>query len=119
MKAQGLPLNTIVLGALALLVLVLLAAAFVPSIGNMFRSMLGITGTGNETFIQQCQLACQNLDNKYTQSTFTTAAQGSSFCTSTYGGKHCYHVITCTAHTIDGKTVTVDSSCCGGSCTFT
>jgi hypothetical protein len=76
-KAQGLPLNTIVLGALAVLVLVILAAAFVPSIRDVFMNLLGFSSDP----YAMCETACGNLQGRYsTIATAISAIQGSQFC---------------------------------------
>ena len=78
MKAQGLPLNTIVLGALAVLVLVILAAAFVPSIRDVFLNLLGFS-TDPYTM---CENYCNALQSRYsTAATANSAILSSQFCT--------------------------------------
>jgi hypothetical protein len=119
MKAQGLPLNTIVLGALAVLVLVILAAAFVPSIRNVFLTMLGYGGDAYST----CESHCTALSGKWSSNTASSGVCGSSFCqladldadgdTDATGDtaaqtEYCpYYVSSCTLTTTDGVTVTV------------
>jgi hypothetical protein len=105
MRAQGLPLNTIVLGALAVLVLVLLAAAFVPSVGNMFRSLLFIGGDP----VSRCNLACIGLDWKYADTTTALTAAQSSFCDFDPGdGSECDVLITCQLRLTTGAVYQVD-----------
>ena len=80
MKAQGLPLNTIVLGALAVLVLVILAAVFVPGVGGMFRTMFGMSPDAYTT----CETYCTAMNNKYsTAGTAISAVGGSAYCRTT------------------------------------
>ena len=117
MKAQGLPLNTIVLGALAVLVLVLLAAAFVPSIGNMFKNMFAISG-GSGSFAEQCQLACQSMDYKYVSTSGTGVVTSGQYCTmEDSDGYHCNYRsgeegvgVECTIHSTDSKIITISTT---------
>ncbi len=106
MKAQGLPLNTIVLGALAVLVLVLLAAVFVPGIGNLIPTL----DTGD--FVQQCNTKCQGMNLVYSSSTTETFIEGTDFCTmlDADGTTNCPSVISCTISSIDGFSLTIDEA---------
>jgi len=110
MKAQGLPLNTIVLGALAVLVLVLLAAVFVPGIGNLIPTL----DTGD--FVQQCNTKCQGMNLMYSSSTDSSFIENTDFCTmlDADGTTECGDVMTCTINSIDGHTLTIsDKADCG------
>ncbi len=115
MKAQGLPLNTIVLGALAVLVLVILAAVFVPGIGNMFRSIFGLAP---DAYVN-CQTYCTGLSNIYSsETTAVAAARGSNFCSdpdpSNTATTDCGDYITtgCAFSLSGGEIITIK----GGSC---
>jgi hypothetical protein len=57
-RAQGLPLNTIVLAVVALIVLVVVVIAFVPAVGNLFGTMMGTAPTGDA---DTCQIHCSML----------------------------------------------------------
>jgi hypothetical protein len=111
MRAQGLPLNTIVLGALAVLVLVLLAAAFVPSVGNMFRSLMFAGGTDP---VSRCNLACINLDWKYADMDTASAAATGTYCGYDAGSGTCQTVIACTFRLTNGTsgTIPLDAANC-------
>jgi hypothetical protein len=109
MKAQGLPLNTIVLGALAVLVLVILAAVFVPGVGNMFRSIFNLAPDA----YTNCQTVCTGLSNRYSAASVAGAAGiASSYCvdpdpTDTLTDT-CYDYIqTCTITLTDGSLITL------------
>jgi len=65
MKGQGLPINTIVLAILALLVLVILAAIFVPGFRSLLMSMFVPTPGGEQTFASSCNQWCTDLNNKF------------------------------------------------------
>ncbi len=84
MKGQGLPINTIVLGALALLVLVLIAAAFIPSVGKFFKGMLGISKSVEadeatiQAFSQSCDQICEQMDGQYTAAQLPSVILSSS-----------------------------------------
>lgn len=74
-KGQGLPLRTVVVGALVLLVLVLVSGFFIPGVGNMFSSILNIVPSGGQnmtysTFRSKCQSYCSTV-----QASFTSATQ--------------------------------------------
>lgn len=56
MKGQGLPINTIVLAVLALLVLVILAAIFVPGFRSLLVGIL-MPAPGN---VDQFRMTCEN-----------------------------------------------------------
>ncbi len=84
MKGQGLPINTIVLGALALLVLVLIAAAFIPSVGKFFKGMLGISKSVEadeatiQAFSQSCDQICEQMDGQYSHDQLSSVVSSSS-----------------------------------------
>lgn len=61
MKGQGLPLNFIVLGALALLVLVVVIAYFVTGGASIFQQ------TSDTQVQQQCNSLCANVQTVYAQ----------------------------------------------------
>jgi hypothetical protein len=67
-KGQGLPLSTIVIAALALLVLILIAAAFIPAVGDALRAMLGIAReapadeTKRAAFAEKCRVSCAGME---------------------------------------------------------
>ncbi|RLG18803.1 hypothetical protein DRN75_00690 [Nanoarchaeota archaeon] len=61
MKGQGLPLNFIVLGALALLVLVVVIAYFVTGGASIFQQ------TSDTQVQQQCNSLCANIQTVYAQ----------------------------------------------------
>lgn len=70
-KGQGLPLKTIVVGALVLLVLVLISGFFIPGVGRMFTSMMriGPSAGGNmsvSTFRSKCQGFCSSVKAGFT-----------------------------------------------------
>ena len=107
-KAQGLPLNTIVLGALAVLVLVILAAAFVPSIRDVFTNMLGFSSDPYAT----CETACGNLQSRYsTQTTAQSAVVSSQFCSEDCPGNG--YKTDCTVALVNGTTSVVIDDCTG------
>lgn len=112
MKAQGLPLNTIVLGALAVLVLVLLAAAFVPGVGGFFATLFGLTPTDPVTI---CNNYCNQLNYQYTTDTSLQAAlPNHPFCsdqdTDTAGIQDCGTYVQCTPKLSDGTDATTLTS---------
>ena len=61
MKGQGLPLNFIVLGALALLVLVVVIAYFVTGGASIFQQ------TSDTDVRNQCNSLCANIQTVYAQ----------------------------------------------------
>lgn len=69
MKGQGLPINTIVLAILALLVLVILAAIFVPGFRNLITSMFTPVPSEIQNFASSCNEWCKALTNKYDRGT--------------------------------------------------
>lgn len=82
-KGQGLPLKTIVVGALALLVLVLVSGFFIPSVGRMFQRMVGIgqqPGQEVSNFRSNCENWCSQLKASYDDAT-DSAIQYSAYCT--------------------------------------
>lgn len=110
MKAQGLPLETIVLGALAVLVLVILAAVFIPGVGNMFRSIFGLAPNA----YSNCQTTCTGLSNVYSSiETAGTAAENSAYCddpepTVDTATDTCFDYVTaCTVTLSGGATITI------------
>jgi hypothetical protein len=56
-KSQGLPLNTIVLGAIAILVLVVIAVAVIPAMGGIFSA----TSAGDVTDVDTCEHNCRMM----------------------------------------------------------
>ena len=65
MKGQGLPKNTIVLAILALLVLVILAAIFVPGFRSLLMSIILPAPTEEQTFTRSCNEWCKDLNNRF------------------------------------------------------
>ncbi|MCW1301216.1 MAG: hypothetical protein QXX71_01965 [Candidatus Nanoarchaeia archaeon] len=81
MKAQGLPINTIVLAILALLVLVILAAVFVPGFRSLITSILSPAPTSIEQFTSLCtDQYCKALDDRYEPGTLANLKY-SDWCT--------------------------------------
>ena len=83
-KAQGLPLNFIVLAAIAALVLILVIAFTVgggaPFLSKIFKS--GTTAIGDE--IETVKTACTNLCAQAQTISSTGAWKGTSFCSRTF-----------------------------------
>ena len=65
-KAQGLPLNLIVIGALALLVLMILGGVLIMGGGSMMQGLTGMAPEEEEVAIQSllntCQSRCRSAD---------------------------------------------------------
>ena len=81
MKGQGLPINTIVLAILALLVLVILAAIFVPGFRNLIASLFGAGVTSVEAAKETCRTRyCAMLDQAYSATTLVDI-KNSEWCT--------------------------------------
>jgi len=81
MKGQGLPINTIVLAILALLVLVILAAIFVPGFRNLIASLFGAGVTSVEAAKETCRTRyCAMLDQAYSATTLQDI-KNSEWCT--------------------------------------
>ncbi len=68
-RAQGLPMNTLVLGALALLVLIGMVTIFASGGGSIFGSLGTITSGATPSGVSQartvCDTACSNLRLAY------------------------------------------------------
>jgi len=83
-KAQGLPLNFIVLAAIAALVLILIIAFTVgggaPFLSRIFKS--GTTAVGDE--IETVKTTCTNLCTQAQTISTTGAWKGTSFCSRTF-----------------------------------
>jgi len=66
MKAQGLPMNFLVLGALAVLVLVVVGGAFMSGgtsiFGGIAQFFTTTASTPQDQIISVCQTSCENLD---------------------------------------------------------
>lgn len=112
MKAQGLPLNTIVLGALAVLVLVILAAVFVPGIGSMFASIFGLAPDA----YTNCQTTCTGLSGRFSSATIAAnAAKNSAYCADPVPAddvtETCFDYIThCTVSLTGGDVIKIGES---------
>ena len=128
MKAQGLPLNTIVLGALAVLVLVLLAAAFVPGVGSMFSSIFGATPSSESAFATNCINYCSILTqiaSGQSTSAATSTIRTSDYCLQTLsveggGVNYCYDFTDCEVTASTGnQTGKIDSTWCQGTGVWT
>ncbi len=85
MKAQSLPMNALVLGALALLVLIALTTMWVTGGGNIFSGFAQIVGSATPSTLSQAKLACksycadlQKLELTYEQ------VQDHKFCAKTF-----------------------------------
>ena len=61
-RAQGLPMNALVLGALAILVLVALIAMFVGG-GNPLNAFSDIIGGSSPSTVSQARIICQSACN--------------------------------------------------------
>jgi len=135
-KAQGLPLNVLVLGALAILVLVVLGGAFMVGGGSIFANiarflMPHVGGAELNSMRQTCEGYCTNLQGRAYSSPdeAKNSARNNLFClqyynTTAYQGTdedHCYPQtptqgndllsITCTITTATG-TVTIGEDEC-------
>jgi hypothetical protein len=89
-KSQGLPLNTIVLGAIAILVLVVIAVAVIPAMGGIFQAAdLGTSGD-----LDICQHYCEMIR---TSKSYAYQAGPSQYCDS-----NCIGVVQCI---INGETI--------------
>lgn len=82
-KAQGLPLNLIVLAAIAALILVLVIAFTIGGAGTFFKQIFnrGITAVGDD--VDGAKTNCQNWCTQAQQLTTTAAWKASSYCTKT------------------------------------
>jgi hypothetical protein len=101
-KAQGLPLNAIVLGILALLVLVVIGAAWIVGGGNIFRGFSQIIRGQTPGTLTQAQASCQQLCTNIKTGVIATVGdiQRSDYCTRTFDlsqqspsyavNEHCY-----------------------------
>jgi hypothetical protein len=80
-KAQGLPLNMIVLAVIAALILVLVIAFTIGGAGTFFSKIFkgGITAVGDETSVVQD--ACRADCTRAQQSVSTVAWKTTSYCT--------------------------------------
>jgi hypothetical protein len=85
-KAQGLPLNAIVLGILALLVLVVIGAAWIVGGGNIFRGFSQIIRGQTPGTLTQAQASCQQLCTNIKTGVIATVGdiQRSDYCTRTF-----------------------------------
>ncbi len=79
-KAQGLPLNLIVLAVIAALILVLIIAFTIGGAGSFFSKIFksGTTAVGDETSVVQD--ACRADCTRAQQSTSTLAWKSTSYC---------------------------------------
>ncbi|MCW1296346.1 MAG: hypothetical protein OH319_01555 [Candidatus Parvarchaeota archaeon] len=143
-KAQGLPLNAIVLGILALLVLVVVGAAWIVGGGNIFRGFSQIIRGQTPGTLTQAQASCQQLCTNiktgvvpniesiprtdYCTKTFDLSQQNPSYAVN----EHCYGSesglvdsrnspvttevldIPCTITLTNGSSVILDATCCTG-----
>jgi len=111
-KAQGLPMNTLVIGALALLVLIGMSAMWVTGGGNIFQGFSNIIGGSSPSTLSQAKISCQSLCNDLKTATPSREQFNKHrYCTKTfdlsqelgegYEAMHCY-----------GETI-------GEACTFT
>ncbi|MFH0868663.1 MAG: hypothetical protein V1839_00375 [archaeon] len=83
-KAQGLPLNLIVLAAMAALILVLVVAFTIGGGSNFFSKIFktGTTSIGDE--ISVVQAACNNLCEQAKTAATSPAWTSSAYCTKKY-----------------------------------
>jgi len=79
-KAQGLPLNFIVLAAIAVLILVLVVAFVVGGGGGLLGQLFQSGPTAKETIVNNCRTDC----NKLQVISSTTQYTMSSYCSKTY-----------------------------------
>ena len=79
-KAQGLPLNFIVLAAIAVLILVLIVAFVVGGGGGLLGQLFQTGPTPKETIVKNCDIACNELQTITSTTQFTV----SKYCTKTY-----------------------------------
>ena len=145
-KAQGLPLNAIVLGILALLVLVVIGAAWIVGGGNIFRGFSQIIRGQTPGTLTQAITSCEQLCTNIRMGVISSPAdiQRSEYCTRTFDlsqqnptyavNEHCYGGettlkdktgapvttdvldVACTIQLTNGSSVIVNSTCCTGSC---
>lgn len=120
MKAQGLPMSTLVIGALALLVLIGVATMWISGGSSIFEGFAQITGGATPSTISQAKTACKSFcaDLKIVEPTYTQL-MSHNFCSKTYdlsdeGGTtadHCFDLDTiseeCTFAASDGRMHTV------------
>jgi hypothetical protein len=117
MRAQGLPINFIVLAALAILILIL-AAGFVIAGGGSVGGALGPTQVRNT-----CSGYCNTLQNQVIaygkgDSAATNAVMNSQWCKNKFivtglsGNQSCYQLTSCVATFGDGQTQTIGSAEC-------
>ena len=85
MKAQGLPITTIVIGALALLVLIGVATMWITGGGNIFQGFSQITGGATPSDVLQAKTSCKSYCNdlKSLNPTYTQTLNH-NFCTKTF-----------------------------------
>jgi len=120
-NAQGLPMNTLVLGALALLVLIVLSAMWVTGGGNIFQGFSNIIGGTTPSTLSQAKISCQSYCNdlKTIQPT-RTQFNKHKYCTKTFDlskelgqgneARHCYGETIgepCTFTNDEGKTISI------------
>jgi len=84
MKAQGLPLNILVIGAMALIVLVLIGFAFQTQFSGALNKMFGFTRTATpddlNLHISTCRQECDRMPPFITKDEFVT----STYCKKTF-----------------------------------
>ncbi len=96
MKSQGLPINTIVLGGIGVIVLIILAVVFVPAMGDIFGTIGGVSGQGGETFLSDCNLKCMTLSSRYSSISVARSAAVGTFCSHTDDlGNGCQYYMEC------------------------
>lgn len=103
MRGQGLPLNTIVIAAIGIIVAIIVAVAFVPGMGDIFGSIGGVSGTGDQAFLSECSTRCTNLDYKYSSVSVVDAAARNNFCNyRDADGRGCQYYMECLIHLSGG-----------------
>ncbi len=83
-KAQSLPMNALVLGALALLVLIALTTMWVSGGGSIFAGFGQIIGGATPSSLSQarisCQAACSDLSNAQPNWDGSASLKGYKYC---------------------------------------
>ena len=96
MKSQGLPINTIVLGGIGVIVLIIIAVVFVPGMGDIFGSIGSVSAQGGEAFLSDCNIKCTMISSKYSSISVARSAATGIFCSHTEdSGNGCHYYMEC------------------------
>ena len=106
-KAQGLPMNALVLGALSLLVLIAIATMWVSGGGNIFQGFSQIIGGSTPSTLSNarisCQASCNDLQTALPQWDGVTSLANYKYCKQTWNIEES-GVIDATCYDLDGST---------------